>query len=80
MQILPGQTPVKVMFSGQIFPIFCFMYKCKKNLNQPVLRNIFTHRTETKYALRNENSVQEPLCQTNYSQYCISYCGPYPWN
>ena len=33
------------------------MYKCKQNLNPSVFRNIFTHRTKTKYALRNENSI-----------------------
>ena len=52
----------------------------KQNLNPPVFRNIFTHRTKTKYALRNEYSIQEPLCRTNFSQYCISYRGPYLWN
>ena len=51
------------------------MCKRKQNLNPPVFRNIFTHRTKTKYALRNEYSIQEPLCQTNFRQYCISYCG-----
>ena len=56
------------------------MYKCKQTLNPPVFHNIFTHRTKTKYALRNEYSIQEPLCRTNFSQYCISYCGPYLWN
>ena len=56
------------------------MYKCKQNLNPPVFRNIFTHRTKTKYALRNEYSIQEPLCRTNFSQYCISCRGPYLWN
>ena len=59
-----------------IFNILCFMYKCKQNLNPPVFRNISTHRTKTKYALRNENSIQEPLCRTTFSQYCISYRGP----
>ena len=53
------------------------MYKCKQNLNPPAFRNIFTHRTKTKYVLRNEYSIQEPLCGTNFSQYCISYRGPY---
>ena len=57
------------------------MYKCKQaNLNPPVFGNIFTHRTKTKYAPRNGNSIQEPLCQTNFSQYCISYRGLYLWN
>ena len=56
------------------------MYKCNQNLNPLAFRNIFTHRTKTKYALRNEYSIQEPLCGTNFSQYCISYCGPYFWN
>ena len=37
------------------------MYKCKQNLNPPVFRNIFMHRTKTKHALRNKNSIQEPL-------------------
>ena len=41
------------VFKLNIFNILCFMYKCKQNLNPPVLRNIFTHRTKTKYALRN---------------------------
>ena len=68
------------VFKLNIFNILCFMYKCKQNLNPPVFRNIFTHRTKTKYALRNEYSIQEPLCRTNFSQYCISYCGPYLWN
>ena len=40
----------------------------------------FYNRTKTKYALRNENSIQERLCRTDFSQYCISYCGPYLWN
>ena len=60
--------------------ILCFMYKCKQNLNPLVFRNIFTRGTKTKYALQNENSVQEPLCRTNCSQYWISYRGPYLWN
>ena len=68
------------VFKLNIFNILCFMYKCKQNLNPPVFRNIFTHRTKTKYALRNEYSIQEPLCRTNFSQYCISYRGPYLWN
>ena len=67
-------------FQLNIFNILCFMYKCKQNLNPPVFCNIFTHRTKTKYALRNEYSIQEPLCQTNFSQCCISYRGPYLWN
>ena len=54
-------------FQLNIFSILCFMYKRKQNLNPPVFRNIFTHRTKTKYALRNENSIQEPLYQTNFS-------------
>ena len=67
-------------FKLNIFIILCFMYKCKQNLNPPVFLNIFTHRTKTKYAPRNEYSIQEPLCRTNFSQYCISYRGPYLWN
>ena len=51
-----------------------------QNLSPPVFRNIFTHRTKTKYALRNKNFIQEPLCQTNISQYCILHRGPYLWN
>ena len=68
------------VFKLNIFNILCFMYKCKQNLNPPVFFNIFTHRTKTKYVLRNENSIQEPLCPTNFSQYCISYPGPNLWN
>ena len=68
------------VFKLNIFNIFCFMYKCKQNLNSPVFRNIFVHRTKTKYALRNEHFIQKPLCRTNFSQYCISYYGPYLWN
>ena len=63
-------------FKLNIFNILCFMYKCKQNLNPPVFRNIFTHKTKTKFAFRNENSIQEPLYPTNFSQYCISYCKP----
>ena len=67
------------VFKLNIFNILCFMYKCKQNLNPPVFRNIFTHRTKTKYALRNEYSIQEPLCRLDFSQYCISYRGRYLW-
>ena len=56
------------------------MYKCKENLNSPVFRNIFPQRTKTKYALRNENSIQEPLYRTTFSQHCISHRGPNLWN
>ena len=79
----PLSNDMKVfnVFKLNIFNIFlCFMYKCKQNLNPPVFRNIFTNRTKTKYALRNKYSIQEPLCRTNFSQYCISYRGPYLWN
>ena len=38
------------------------MYKYEQNLNPPVFRNIFTQRTKTKYAVRNENFIEEPLC------------------
>ena len=68
------------VFELNVFNILCFVYKCKQNLNPPVFRNIFTHRTKTKNVLRNEYSIQEPLCRTNFSQYCISYRGPYLWN
>ena len=54
----------KPVFKLNIFNILCFMYKCKQNLSPPVFRNIFTHITKTKYALRNEHSFQEPLCRT----------------
>ena len=56
------------------------MYKCRQNLNPPLFPNIFTHRTKTKFVLRNENSIQKPPCRKNFSQYCISYCGPNLWN
>ena len=78
--LLLNDMKVLNVFQLKIFSILCFMYKCKQNLNPPVFCNIFTHRTKTKYALRNENSIQEPLCRTNFSQYCISYRGPYLWN
>ena len=68
------------VFKLNIFSILCFMYKCKQNLNPPVFHNIFTRRAKFKYALQNENSIQEPLCRTNFSQYCISYRGPNLWN
>ena len=68
------------VFKLNIFNILCVMYKCKQNINSPVFRNIFTHRTKTKCVLQNEDSIQEPLCRTTFSQYCISYCGPYLWN
>ena len=68
------------LFKSNIFNILCFMNKCKQSLNPPVFRNIFTHRAKTKYALRNENSIQEPLCRTNFSQYCIPYRGQNLWN
>ena len=68
------------VFQLNIFNILCFMYKFNQNLDPPVFSNIFTHRTKTKYALRNENFIQEPLCRTNFSQYCISYYRPYLWN
>ena len=47
------------VFKLNIFNILCFIFKCKQYLNPPVFRNIFAHRTNTKYALRNEYSVQE---------------------
>ena len=68
------------VFQLNIFGILYFMYKCKQNLNPPVFRNIFTQRTKIKYVLQNVNSIQEPLYQTNFSQYCISYRGSFLWN
>ena len=69
------------VFKLNVFNILCFIYKCKQNLNSSLFRNIFTCRAKTKYALlQNESSIQEPLCQTNFSQYCISYRGPNLWN
>ena len=59
------------VFQLNVFNILCFMYKCYLNSNPPVFHNVFLHRTKTKYALRNENSIQEPLGQTNFSQYYI---------
>ena len=50
------------VFKLNIFNILCFMYKCKQNVNPPVFGNIFAHNTKTKYVLRNENYIQEPLC------------------
>ena len=37
-----------------------FMYKSKQNLNPPVFRNLFPPRTNIKYVLRNENSIEDP--------------------
>ena len=79
----PLLNDMKVLngFKLNIFIILCFMYKCKQNLNSSVFHNIFTRRTKTNYALlQNENSIQEPLCRTNFIQYCISYRGPNLWN
>ena len=56
------------------------MYKCKQNLDLPVFRNIFTHRTKTKFVLWIENLIPKPLCRTNFSQYRISYRGSYLWH
>ena len=47
------------------FQYSVFYVLIKQNVNPPVFCNIFTHRSKTKYALRNENSIQEPLCRTN---------------
>ena len=47
--------------------MLCFIYKFKQNLDLPVFPNNFTHKTKTKYSLR--NSVQKPLCQTNFSRH-----------
>ena len=55
------------VFSLNIFNILCFMFNCKQNLNPPVFCIIFTHRTKTIYALRNENSMKEPLYQIYFS-------------
>ena len=81
-QASPLLNDIKVLnvFKLNVFNILCFMYKCKQNLNPLVFRNIFTHRTKTKYALRKEYFIQDPLCRTNFNQHCISYRGPYLWN
>ena len=77
MQILTWQEMKTLnVFQLNIFNIFCFMYKCKQNLNPPVFPNIFTHRTKIKYLLRNENPIEESLCRTNFSQYYIAYVDP----
>ena len=65
------------LFKLNISSIPCFMYKCMQNSNPPVFCNIFTHRAKTKYAFRNENSIQERLCRT---QYYNSHSGPNLWN
>ena len=54
---LLNDTKALNVFKLNIFNILCFMYKCKQNLNPPVFHNVFTHRTKTKYALRNEYSI-----------------------
>ena len=56
------------------------MYKCKQNLNPPVLCNIFS--IEQKPNMRSEMNIlfKNLKCRTNFSQYCISYRGPYLWN
>ena len=59
-------------FQLNIFNTLCFMYKCKQNLSSPVFHNIFTHRKKIKYSLRNENSIQEPLYQTNFKKLTFS--------
>ena len=53
------------------------MYKCKYKLNHPVFRNVFMGRKRNKYVLPNENSNQDPLRRTIFSQYSISYRGPF---
>ena len=55
------------------------MYKCEQNSNPPLVCNIFTCRTKPKFPHRNESSCHEPLCRTNFSQYCILYCGVNLW-
>ena len=68
------------VFELNIVNVLCFIYKCKQNLSPPIFYNIFTRRRKTKYELVNESFIQEPLCQTNFSQYFISYHGRYLWN
>ena len=55
-------------------------WKCLNVFMPPVFCNDFTHRAKTKYAFRNEHSIQEPLFRTNFSQYYMSYRGPYLLN
>ena len=74
---LLNDMKVLFVFHVHIFDILCFIYTCKQNSNSSIFRNTVTHRTKTKYILRNENSIEVSLCQTNFSQYCISSHGPY---
>ena len=58
-----------------IFNILCFCIS-----NPFVFHNIFTHRTRTKYALRNENYIQEPLCQIQSALHFIQWTLPLQQN
>ena len=48
---LLNDTKALNAFKLNIFNISSFMHKCKQNLNPPVFRNIFTHRTKAKYQI-----------------------------
>ena len=61
-----------------------FGTKTNSNIQNSVVMFTFSVLDWNQYFLpklvRNEYSIQEPLCRTNISQYCISYRGPYLWN
>ena len=78
----PLLKDIKVLnvYELNIFNILCLMYKCKNEMCPPALRDLYNPRPRNKYILREKDALFEPFCRNSFSQFCITYRGPYLWN
>lgn len=68
------------IYQLNIYNVLRFMYKCKNNLCPSIFNDIYVMKPKNKYTMRNNKSLYEPPCRTNFNKFCISYRGPYLWN
>ena len=65
------------IYQLNVYNTLCFMFKCKYNICPDIFNNIYTLKHHNIYALRNNGSLYEPFCRTDFNKFCIESRGPH---
>jgi hypothetical protein len=68
------------IFKLNLYNTLCLIYKSINKTCPPAFHNLATKKPPSKYNLRREGLLYEPLCKTKFSQFSINYRGPHLWN
>ena len=68
------------IYEINVFQILYFILKCKLKLSPPIFHGLFTLKPASKYEMRSDGVLLEPLCKTRQEQFNICYRAPHLWN